>query len=248
MKHFLLLSLIFTAVLHAQTPKDSEKAMANLSSSQREFSNLPEEKRKEFIQLYSDAQRFFASKRVFETLETLNKAEKIFSKSVELLNLKGSCYVEMRIFDKAELVFNEALEISPNNPSVKFNLAECKFVSRQWQESHDKFQELLRLMPVNEIAMSRLIEFKILLCKKKLGLHQEAKILAEKYDHQDDSPYYYYAQAALAYDNKELVKGDEWTARANRIFRDPNILAPWQDTMLEYGYIESFLGGGDETE
>jgi tetratricopeptide (TPR) repeat protein len=154
----------------------------------------------------------------------------------------------MRIFDKAGLAFNKALEISPNNLSVMFNVAECLFVSRKWQKSHDKFQELIKLMPANAMAMSRLIEFKIFLSKKKLGLDQEAKILADKYDYQDDSPYYYYTKAALAFDKKELVEAEQWMARAARIFRDPQILNPWHDTMMEYGYIKGFIGGEDEVK
>ena len=35
---------------------------------------------------------------------------------------------------------------------------------------------------------------------------------------------------------------------ANRIFQDPNILAPWQDTLVEYGYIKSFYGGDGSQE
>ncbi|MES2981783.1 MAG: tetratricopeptide repeat protein [Verrucomicrobiota bacterium] len=248
MKRFLLLALAFTATLHAQNSKPAEKGVDDLSASQREFTNLPEEKRTEFIKLYTEAQKMFSAMRVFETLEKLHEAEKIFPNSVELLNLRGSCYVEMRIFDKAEIAFKRALEISPNNLSVMFNVAECMFVSRQWQASHDKLQELLKLMPANALEMSRLIEFKILLCKKKLGLDKEAQILADKYDYQDDSPYYYYAQAAMAFDKKELVEAEQWMARAARIFRDPKVISPWQDTMMEYGYIKGFFGGEEEAE
>lgn len=248
MKRFLLLALAFTATLQAQDSKPAEKGVDDLSSSQREFTNLPVEKRNEFIKLYGEAQKLFTAMRVFETLEKLNEAEKIFSNSVELFNLRGSCYVEMRIFDKAEVAFKRALEISPNNLSVMFNVAECMFVSRQWQASHDKLQELLKLMPANALEMSRLIEFKILLCNKKLGLDKEAQILADKYDYQDDSPYYYYAKAALAFDKKELVDAEQWMARAARIFRDPKILTPWQDTMMEYGYIKGFFGGDEEAK
>jgi tetratricopeptide (TPR) repeat protein len=248
MKRFLLLALAFTATLHAQNPKPDENVIDNMSANQREFFNLPEEKRNEFIKLYNEAQRLFTAMRVFETLETLHEAEKIFPKSVELHNLRGSCYVEMRIFDKAIISFNKAMEISPNNLSVKFNVAECYFVSRQWQASHDKFQELIKLLPANVMEMSRLVEFKIFLCKKKLGLDNEALILADKYDYQDDSPYYYYTKAALAFDKKELVEAEQWMSRAARIFRDPKTLSPWQDTMMEYGYIKSFFGGEQEGE
>ena len=214
MKRFLLLVLIFTASLHAQNPKSDEHVVDNMSPNQREFFNIPEEKRNEFLKLYTEAQRLFTTMRVFETLEKLNEAEKIFPKSVEIHNLRGSCYVEMRIFDKALISFNKAIEISPNNLSVKFNVAECLFVSRQWQESHDKFQELLRLLPANVMDMSRLVEFKIFLCKKKLGLDNEALIMADKYDYQDDSPFYYYTKAALAFDKKELVEAEQWISYA----------------------------------
>ena len=80
------------------------------------------------------------------------------------------------------------------------------------------------------------------MCKKKLGMNAEAATLAEKYDFSDDSPYYYYAKAALAYDGKDLIKAEEWLAIAGRVFQDPNALAPWQDTLVEYGYIKSFYG------
>lgn len=249
MKRFFTVLLFLTAALQAQNAKPAENLVVdNLSPSQREFSNLPEEKRKEFIRLYTEAQRFFTDLRVFETLDALYEAEKIFQKSVELYNLRGSCYVEMRIFDKAEIAFKQALEISPNNLSVKFNVAECMFVSNKWQEAHDKFQELLRQMPPNTIEMSRLIEFKLFLCKKKLGLDNEALIMAEKYDYQDDSPYYYYTKAALAFDKKDSVEAERWMAKAARIFRDPKILSPWQDTMMEYGYIKGFFGNDEDPE
>ncbi|MFN9026331.1 MAG: hypothetical protein ACK5VX_09105, partial [Akkermansiaceae bacterium] len=108
------------------------------------------------------------------------------------------------------------------------------------------FQELVKILPPNSGDIFRLAEFKLLLCKKKLGLNKEALILADKYNYQDDSPYYYYAKAALAFDDKDLVAAEKWMGRAARIFRDPRILSPWQDTMMEYGYIKGFLGGQEE--
>ena len=92
------------------------------------------------------------------------------------------------------------------------------------------------------------MEFKILLCKKKLGLDDDVLILADKYDYLDDSPYYYYCKAALAYEEENLIEAEQWLARAKRIFRDPNVLAPWQDTLVEYGYIKSFYGEDEVTD
>jgi len=242
MKRLPLLLLLLSSPLHAQAePAAEEKsAVDSLLSSQKEFLNLPEEQRKEFAKNFGEAARYFQQKRIFETLDSLDKAEKIFPKSAELLNLRGSCYVEMRAFDKATAAFGKALEFNPDNTSIKFNVAEVLFVTKQWQKAHDLFSEILKT--ISESTLSRLVEFKILLCKKKLGMADEVVMLAEKYDYQDDSPYYYYAQAALAYEDGDLLKAEEWLARANRIFQDPNIIAPWQDTLVEFGYIKSFYG------
>jgi len=175
-------------------------------------------------------------------LEELEKATQIFADSPEIYNLRGSCFVEMRAFDKALADFRKAASFTKDNPSIEFNIAEVLFVTKEWQKSLDLFEKIIKVLPVQNIALGRLVEFKILLCKKKLGMKDEVAILAEKYDFLDDSPFYYYAKAALAYDSQDLIKAEEWLAIAGRIFQDPNVLAPWQDTLVEYGYIKSFYG------
>lgn len=248
MKRFPFLFLLLLAPLHAQDEKAAEAAetgVEQLLPSQKEFLNLPEEDRKKFATHFGEAARYFQQKRIFECLDSLSEAEKVFKGSAELLNLRGSCYVEMRAFDKAMETFREAVKINPANTSVRFNVAEVLFVTKQWKESHDAFAEILKEIPESNMSLSRLVEFKILLCKKKLGMDDEVTIMAEKYDFQDDSPYHYYAKAALAYSSDNLLEAEEWLARANRIFRDPNIIAPWQDTLVEYGYIKSFYGDDD---
>lgn len=217
-------------------------ARQELLPNQKAFLNLPEEKRNEFVKHLTEASRLFQQKRIFETLAELDKAEAIFKDSPEILNLRGSCFVEMRNFDKALESFEQARKLSPKNPSIDFNIAEVLFVTKEWQKSHDLFLEIFKQLPPENVSLGRLVEFKILLCKKKLGLKNEAIALAEKYDYLDDSPYYYYAQAAIAYDEGDLLKAEEWLAMSGRIFRDPNILAPWQDTLVEFGYIKSFYG------
>jgi len=239
---FILILLFALTPLHAQDKATKKAEAPALTENQKAFLNLPEERRKEFMQHIQEAMRLFEQKRIFETLDEVEKAAKIFDKSAEVLNIRGSCYVEMRAFDKALADYLKAAEISPNNPSIEFNIAEVYFVTKEWQKSHDRFSEILKGIPDQNIALSRLVEFKILLCKKKLGQKDEAMILANKFDFLDDSPFHYYAKAAIAYDDGDLVKAEEWLAIASRIFRDPNVIAPWQDTLVEFGYIKSFYG------
>ncbi len=239
---FVLLTPLVAQNEAAPAGGKSKPAPQALLPNQQAFLNLPEESRKEFVKHVSEAGRLFQQKRIFETMEEVDKASAIFKDSPEIHNMRGSCYVEMRAFDKALAEFQKAADLSKDNPSIEFNIGEVNFVTKQWQKAHDIFQKVMKLMPPENTALGRLTEFKILLCLKKLGKDNDAVILAEKYDFLDDSPFYYYAQATLAYDKKDLVKAEEWLARANRIFRDPNILAPWQDTLVEYGYIKSFYG------
>lgn len=249
MKAISLFSLLvsITPLVAQDTAKPVEKMPAvdekkDLLPNQQAFLNLPEESRKEFIKHLGEANRLFQQKRVFETLEELNKTEKIFADSPEIMNLRGSCFVEMRAFDKALVEFKKALALSKDNPSIEFNIAEVYFCTKEWKKSHDLFETIMKSLPQENLALGRLVEFKILLCKRKLGMKDEVIILAEKYDFLDDSPYYYYAKAALAYEDNDLIKAEEWLAIAGRIFQDPNVLAPWQDTLVEYGYIKSFYG------
>jgi len=225
-------------------PTPDQPPAAQLAPNQQAFLNLPQEQRERFVKHIQEANRLFRDKRIFETLSELDKADTIFKDSPESLNLRGSCYVEFRSFDKAMDAFRAAEKLSPGNPSVRFNMGEVLFVKNQWQEAHDVFQELLKVLPKQrDDSFARLIEFKILLCKLRINKKEEAIALAGKYDPlEDDSPFYYYAQAALAYENKNTLKAEEWLAIASRVFRNQAALASWQDTLIEFGYIKSFYG------
>ncbi len=244
--YLLSLFVLVTPLAAQDEPKPVEKMPVvdakTLSPNQQAFLNLPEENRKDFVKHLGEANRLFQQKRIFETLDELDKTAKIFVDSPEIYNLRGSCFVEMRAFDKALAEFQKARAFTKDNASIDFNIAEIYFVTKEWKKALDLYETIIKIVPPQNVALGRLVEFKMFLCMKKLGMDAGATTLAEKYDFLDDSPYYYFAQAALAYDKKDLVKAEEWLAIAGRIFQDPNVLAPWQDTMVEYGYIKSFYG------
>jgi predicted Zn-dependent protease len=243
---FLSLFVMATPLVAQNEVKPAEKTpvaeQPALMPNQQAFLNLPEETRKQFIKHLGEAQRLFQQKRIFETMEELNKATKVFEDSPEIYNLRGSCFVEMRAFDKSLVEFEKARAFTKENPSIDFNIAEVLFCTQEWKKSLELFEKIKQALPKENITFGRLVEFKMLLCKKKLGMNAEAATLAEKYDFSDDSPFHYYAKAALAYDQKDLLKAEEWLAIAGRVFPDPNVIAPWQDTLVEYGYIKSFYG------
>jgi len=212
-------------------------------TSKDKFSNLPEEKRTEFLQRLQEASKLFSQKRIFETLDELTKAEAIFPDSPELLNIRGSCFVEFRDFDSARRIFERALELSPDSATVLFNIAEVDFCARDWTKAEKEFIALMPKLVAEQSAMKNLVEFKILLCKLRTNQPEEARKMVDNHGFMDDTPYHFFAQAAIAFDDGDKVAAEEWLGRALRIFRNPQILAPWQDTLIEFGYIKSFYGG-----
>lgn len=245
--HAILLSFLPLALLRAQ---EATKPERELRPHEQVFLNLPQEKRDDFMKKLGDAQRLFTGKRIFEALEKVNEAQVIYPDSPDLLNLRGACEVEFRDFDKALASFKKADEIHPGNSEIVFNVAEILFVKKDWDAAESAFSKTLGLIGKDpegsKLQLSRLVEFKLLLCKIKLGKQAEAASMAEKYDYLDDSPYPYYAEAAIHFSEDRNLEAEAAMARAGRIFQNPAILAPWQDTMIEFGYIKGFFGGDSE--
>lgn len=246
----ILLALMSSVALHAQAIKPSELNLdktPELTEAQREFTNLPEQKRIDYVNHVNEANRLFGQKRIFEALEQTDSARKIFDLNPDVLNMVASCYVEFRNFPKAREYYNKALALAPQSSVILFNIAELEFVSRNWQSCLEKLKVVLPLVPEAGLQTRRIIELKMLLCHISLNQVEEAKALANKYDPlRDDTPFYYYAQACLRYREKDLIKAEEFLQMANRIFENPAYIAPWQDTLIEYGYIASFYGGDQD--
>ncbi len=245
-----LVATMSAVALHAQAVKPGEMNLdktPELSESQKEFTNLPEQKRIDYINHVNEANRLFGQKRIFEVLEQIDAARKIFDMNADILNMAASCYVEFRDFAKAKELYTKALALSPQSNVILFNIAELEFVTRNWKTCLEKLKEVLPMVPEAGLQTRRIIELKMLLCHIALNQVEEAKALANKYDPlRDDSPFYYYAQACLRYREKDLIKAEEFLQMANRVFENPAYISPWQDTLIEFGYIASFYGGGPE--
>ena len=229
---------------------------------QKDFEALGTAKQASYRDKLKEAGRLFNQKRIIEALNELADAQRIFPNEPGALNLVGACHVEFRNFSKARAAFEEALKLQDDyvrsikvlngeararkiKPvlNILFNLVEMDFVTSQWADCAGRIEGLLPDMDPSDLTMIRLLEFKYLLCKLKLGNTDEARTLAKKYDFRDDYPYYYYANAALAYHDENEAEAERWRASARRVFRRPSTLAAWEDTMIEIGFVKSFYGG-----
>ena len=235
------LALSSTPLLPAQDV--GEPTAESVPEWQMNFENISPEDRARYSEALMRGTTLFNQKRILEAINSVNDAMDIFDSAPAAMNLKGACYVEFRHFDKARELFQQALTLAPKSTSILFNLAEMDFVTGRWQDCHDRMSALIPLLSPKEVSMRQLIEFKLMLAMIKLGKMDEATELGKKYDFADDTPYYYYASAALDYKKGNTAEAERWLASARRVFRSQEALSPWQDTLIEYGYIKSLYGG-----
>ncbi|MDA0765688.1 MAG: hypothetical protein O3A87_03605 [Verrucomicrobia bacterium] len=238
-----LFPLLAILALSPSLPAQDEPAPAEpIPAWMQAFENLPREQKEAYGKAISEGGRLFNQKRIFEALNAVYEAEEILKQNPAALSLKGACYVEFRDFPRARACFDEALALSPKNPNVLFNLVEMDFVTQMWKDCQRRIKELTPLVDPRNIPMLRLLEFKLLLTYLKTNELEEARALATKYDFLDDNPYYYYANAAMMFHAENPEEAEAWIARARRVFQNDADLAPWEDTLIEYGYIKSFYG------
>ena len=237
-----LLPVVLFFPLQAQE-ENAPAPEADVPAWQMKLDNLPPEQKQTYYQHLAEASRLFNQKRVFESLNQIGEAEKILKVNPYAMNLKGACYVEFRNFVEARKHFDEALALSPDNPRVLFNLVEMDFVTKQWESCAKRIKSTLPLLDEKtDLQLHRLLEFKLLLAYLKLEKDDEARAIEQRHDYLEDTPFHYFANAALQFHAGEEIEAEAWLGRARRVFRQAAMLAPWQDTLIEYGYIKSFYG------
>lgn len=214
------------------------------------FSNLSLEDKKAYQDHLFKASEHFGKKRVFEALEKLFAAEDILPSGPHAMNLFGACYVEFRDFEKAEKHFGTVYEMTPASQAVIFNLAEIAFVTKRWQTSLDRFDHLLLQFEGEHTQLTDLIDFKRMICLLKLGQKEEALKIKNSRPEDGDSPFYYYAEAVVQFEEGNDVEGTTNLINGRKVYGggENPMNANWEDTMVEMGYIESFLAVFDAVE
>jgi Tfp pilus assembly protein PilF len=200
-------------------------------------SGTERERHREFSTHLDAARHSFDAHDIPATLEELDKASSINGSHCEVHNLRGSCYVEQREFDKALEEFRKAEALSKANPSIQFNIAEVLFVTKRWSEALEALDKVSGQLPAESVELSHLVNLKILLCHSALGNDEQVEAMAEKSGITDDSPYFYFAKAARFHIDHQPTIAESWLNSAREKFPDPKVLAPWFDTFVEYGWI-----------
>lgn len=206
---------------------------------QEKVDSLPPSDKKAFYDSINKAGKLIQEKRVFDSVQALTTAEALVPNHPNVITAKASAHIELRDFKKALNIFHDLLKLYPDNSSVLFNIGEMHYVQAEWKEAIDYLNRALDgLYSSNSTELYNLSKFKIYICHKKLG--NKAKTDKEEiaYDFTSDTPIYYFINCVKHYESGDKEEANRWIAKARRIFRSPNALSAWLDTLQEADYID----------
>jgi Flp pilus assembly protein TadD len=191
--------------------------------------------REDFSVTLKSAHESFAKRDLAATMKTLDEVPGEFRTDPGFLTLRGACYTEKRDFKAALEDFKEAAKKKPGDPSIRFNVAEMSFVVGDWEEAIKGFQ-LLQSQGAVKGAVSALVDFKLMLCEEGRGNAAEFDRRAAENLQEADSLLAAYTKAAMEFRNGQEDEAKVTLADAEKNFPKDGDRAPWQDTMVEFGY------------
>lgn len=196
---------------------------------------VPQEVRMKLQEAYELQQ----TQKYADAVQKLDEVEALAPELPELYNMRGSLYLTpaLRDFDKAQELLDKAESMNPNSLAPKFNKAELQFVRQEWAGAEKAFQNLLENFPKLPAAVRHLTIYKLLICEVKLGKTELAeKRLKENFTFMDDSPAYYFGNAAIAFGKKDEAAAKDWLARAAAIYK-PDEQSAYMDSLMEARWV-----------
>lgn len=200
--------------------------------------NLSETQRAELEELLASASQDLSGVRMFEALQSLNKAEAIAPDFHVIHNLRGAAYTKLKDFDKARESFDQSIRLKPDAFEARFNFHEIYFVTGEYARALAGFQALLNDFPRMPESIRDMTRYKVMLCHLGLDQKDEAKAIAARFSYLDDTPVYYFANAAMKLAEGDEAGAAEWIGSATRIY-GPETAQLYVDGLQEMGMLPS---------
>lgn len=209
------------------------------------FNKLSDAEKKQYAQLWMQLQAYMQNSNSLEAIQIADKLDEMIPGNPAVYNVKGAAYLKLKNVPKAQEYFTKACDLSPNNGSFLFNLAETFFVSHDYQKAADQFLSLLAKMEKEKNANTMtksLVQFKTFLCYIKLGNREKADEFARLYTADDDTPYYYCTKGVLEWEAGNKEAAQKTFLAAMNIYGSDGMYLPFGDSLTETGFMPSIEG------
>jgi len=237
MKKFLALFAILPLAAMAQ--QNPQAPAAPSAAAQLGDPQLSEADQEKLVKIFQEVQEMRRQNRYTDAIAKLDEAEKVSPKNGLVFTMRGDVYLapRRRDFDLAKEQFTKAKELDPNNPGPVFNLAELEFARHDFPAAAAAFRKLVTDFPKLPQVIRHLAISRVVICEARQKKFDEAeKIIKESFTFMDDTPAYYFSNAAISFAKKDEKMAQEWMLRATSIFKEQQT-GPYIDAFKEMRWI-----------
>jgi tetratricopeptide (TPR) repeat protein len=222
--------LVIAPALHAQDAMTSQAPVTNAAAPTASDSTpKPASPADQLADAYHD----YAKGSLDTAIDKVSAIIKLDSRNVQALMLRGSIYAKQEQWDKAEYDYEVALVSDPNNPIVKFDLAELKFMQKKYDEARPGFVEIESDKNLGDFAT-----YKVFLCDL-FGAHED--VASKELDAMNQvggNPSYYFGNAAWDLVHNKKDEASDWLQSAGRIYANaPQKIANYTSSLQSLGYL-----------
>lgn len=235
--------LLPTTGFNSEPEQEQEGKKAEVPSWVIELSNLNAEDRNTYLRAFQAAKLAYASNRMAVCESHLNTCELYFTQNPNVWLLRASICINLRQFAKAKEFIDKVMQVDPDNHVVKLNLSLLHMAEGHYEMSIAETDELLRQFDTSAdtFGTRRSLTYRKFLCLLMLERLPEAKELIADLTPLDDSPLYYYCQAALCMLSGNPTEATRELNTADTIFAKDGHLPGYKQTLLLSGLKEKIL-------
>jgi hypothetical protein len=180
-----------------------------------------------------------------KALPEVDYAIQLDSRNASAYELRGSIYIQKKLWDLAQRDYTTASTIDPTSAVYKYKLAQIKFLQRYYDNARPGFAALQ-----NDEYLGDLSTYRVFLCDL-LGGHEDraAKDLAAM-NQAGGNPSYYFSNAAWNFYHQNKKEAMRWLNEAQYIYdagkRDPYMASLMETQRIQFPIITFVTKSGEK--
>jgi tetratricopeptide (TPR) repeat protein len=183
------------------------------------------------LQLIRDAYLLDTQGKLDESLAKVNQVIQMNPKNTVALILRGGIYSRKRTFDLAQKDYETVLQLDAQNATAKFNIAELKFMQKDYDGARGGFSALQPDSNLGDLAT-----YKVFLCDLLGGHDDAAKKEFDDFNNVGGNASFYFANVAWFVFHKDPESARSWLASASRIY-PPQKFGLYASSLHDLGYL-----------
>lgn len=209
----------------------------------KKLSNLSAKEREEYTASFAAAKQAYAEGRLAESESYLFTCQIINDDNPHAWSLLASICIAQKRFDEALPLLDKVEKAMPGNQITKLNYSLYYLGKGKYGQCLQETDSLLgQIDAKKEPQLCNSLIYRKVLCFLMLGQMEKAHQLTDSLSPLEDSPLYYYSQAAYRIVQKDRASATRDMDAADAIFANEDYLLSYKQSLSFSGLIERYFG------